>query len=1094
MSGYTESTSGIASNGFQNTYSGGFFDAFLVKFDANGNRLWATYYGGTNTDHGKNVATDALGNVYLSGYTESTSGIASNGFQNTYGGMFDAFLVKFDANGNRLWATYYGGTGDEEGLSIATDVSRNVYLGGYTSSLSVIASGGFQNTYGGSYDAFLVKFDANGNRLWATYYGGTDVEWEINGMSVTTDALENVYMAGQTSSNSNIASAGSFQNTYNGNRDAFLVKFNDAGNRLWGTYYGGISDDYGKSIATDIFGNVYLGGYTSSISVIASGGFQNTYGGNYDAFLVKFDAAGNRLCATYYGGTNPDDGTSIAIASGNIYLAGITNSPSGIASGGFQNTYGGTWSDAYLAKFCSCESTVNITSTSTNLVCNGQCTGTSTVTVTSACGISPYTYSWNTIPVQTTQIATGLCAGTYTVTVTNAIAFTATATVTISQPIALTTTVTSTGTTCGNNNGTATVTANGGTNYTYLWDPSGQTSQNATELEAGEYTIIVTDANGCIASNTVKVASSQSVTASAGLDNTICIGQTITLIASGGENYLWNNGATTSSIVVTPSVTSTYSVIAFIGVCSDAASVNVTVLPPPSAYISVTAICAGQIATLTAEGGGNYNWSTGETTESISVSPTTTTTYSVIVSIGSCWDTASSEVTVYPSPSVSVSGNTMLCTGDITTLTASGDGNYLWSNGATTSSIIVTPSATSTYSVIAFIDVCSDTASVNVTVSPPPSAYISLTAICAGQIATLTAEGGGNYNWSTGETTESISVSPTTTTTYSVIVSIGSCSDTASSEVTVSPSPSVSVSGNTMLCTGDITTLTASGGEYYLWNNGATTSSIIVTPSATSTYSVVASIGVCRDTASVNVTVSSTPIASATSTTICAGQIATLIASGGGNYNWSTGETTESISISPTTTTTYSVVVSIGSCLDTTTASIIVNSNPTANAWSNTTITAGNSTMLSASGGTSYIWSNGVNDSVITVSPPITTNYCVTVSNGNCTDTACVTVFVEPLDCSTTGKLYLPNAFSPNGDGENDVLKIYFGNLQCIKTFHLVIYNRLGEKIFETTNPMAEWNGYYKNMLENTAVFVYYLKATLITEEKITKKGNVSLI
>jgi len=88
----------------------------------------------------------------------------------------------------------------------------------------------------------------------------------------------------------------------------------------------------------------------------------------------------------------------------------------------------------------------------------------------------------------------------------------------------------------------------------------------------------------------------------------------------------------------------------------------------------------------------------------------------------------------------------------------------------------------------------------------------------------------------------------------------------------------------------------------------------------------------------------------------------------------------------------------------------------------------------------------------------------------------------------------LPNVFSPNNDGENDVLKMYFGNMQCIKTFEMRIYNRWGEKVFETTDPVAEWDGSYKGKMEETAVFDYYMKATLITGDEIVKKGNISLM
>ena len=174
---------------------------------------------------------------------------------------------------------------------------------------------------------------------------------------------------------------------------------------------------------------------------------------------------------------------------------------------------------------------------------------------------------------------------------------------------------------------------------------------------------------------------------------------------------------------------------------------------------------------------------------------------------------------------------------------------------------------------------------------------------------------------------------------------------------------------------------------------------------------------------------------------------------------------------------------------------VVVNPNPTATALSNVTITQGQSATLTATGGGTYNWSNGSIDSLITVSPNSTTIYCVTVTNANsCTDNDCVTVTVEPIDCGSAGTLYLPNAFSPNGDNENDVLKLYYGNTDCIKTYKLVIYNRWGQKVFSTDNPKEGWEGTYKGQAEGSAVFDYYMKATLITGEEIIKKGNISLI
>lgn len=352
IAGPTASTSGIASGGFQNTYGGGSYDAFLAKFDAAGNRLWATYYGGTSVDMGHAITNDQAGNVYLTGKTSSASGISFNGFQNTNGGgLYDAFLVKFDSSGNRLWATYYGGTLDDRGNAVAVDALGNVYLCGQTSSTSNISSGGFQNVYGGGVsDAFLVKFDSLGNRIWSTYYGGAsdDKAWDLS-----CDALGDIHILGTTSSISAIAFIG-FQNMFGGGTtDAFLVKFSSLGSRIWATYYGGSGEDQGASVSNDNSGNTYIVGYTDSQASIASGGFQTAFGGGlYDAFLVKLDLSGNRLWATYYGNTGEDYGLGVATDSdNNVYLAGDAVGNIGFSSGGFQNTFGGGASDAFLAKF-----------------------------------------------------------------------------------------------------------------------------------------------------------------------------------------------------------------------------------------------------------------------------------------------------------------------------------------------------------------------------------------------------------------------------------------------------------------------------------------------------------------------------------------------------------------------------------------------------------------------------------------------------------------------------------------------------------------------------------------------------------------------
>jgi len=355
ITGYTYSSSGIATSGAHQITLGGNSDAFVVKVNSSGIRLWGTYYGGSNFDYGKGITCDGSGNVLVTGYTYSTTGIATSGsHQTTFGGgLYDAFIVKFNSNGVRQWGTYYGGSTVDYGRGITCDGSGNVFITGETNSTSGIASSGsHQTAFGGSYDAFIVKFNSSGVRQWGTYYGGSSAD---AGYGVSCDGSGNVFISGPTSSVLGIASSGAFQSTNGGNYDAFIVKFNNSGVRQWGTYYGGSNSDYGRGITCDGSGNVFITGETNSTSGIASSGsHQTSLGGSYDAFVVKFNSSGIRQWGTYYGGGSADYGSGITRDGiGNVYITGHTFSTSGIATiGSYQVTLMNNFhSDAFLTKF-----------------------------------------------------------------------------------------------------------------------------------------------------------------------------------------------------------------------------------------------------------------------------------------------------------------------------------------------------------------------------------------------------------------------------------------------------------------------------------------------------------------------------------------------------------------------------------------------------------------------------------------------------------------------------------------------------------------------------------------------------------------------
>jgi hypothetical protein len=352
IGGYTDSESAIASTGSWDAILGGTWDAFLVKFSSGGSRIWGTYYGGTGNDYGYAVAIDGAGNVFLGGDTQSSNSIATTGAWDETVSSIDAFLVKFSSAGSRIWGTYFGGPDVDYGWKVGIDVVGNAFITGYTQSASDIASpGAWDITHGGVYaDAFLVKFSSSGSRLWATYLGGNQTDYALD---IVTDISNNIYLTGRTSSDNEVATTGSYDATYGGAADGFIAKYSSNGNLNWCTYYGGSDTDESSAIYIDGNGDVLVGGSTMSTSGISTiNSWDEIYSGGYDSYIAKFTNAGQRLYGTYVGGSSDDKCiTIISDVTSEVYIAGETKSSTDIASsGGFDTSFGGM-TDAFLVKF-----------------------------------------------------------------------------------------------------------------------------------------------------------------------------------------------------------------------------------------------------------------------------------------------------------------------------------------------------------------------------------------------------------------------------------------------------------------------------------------------------------------------------------------------------------------------------------------------------------------------------------------------------------------------------------------------------------------------------------------------------------------------
>lgn len=550
---------------------------------------------------------------------------------------------------------------------------------------------------------------------------------------------------------------------------------------------------------------------------------------------------------------------------------------------------------------------------------------------------------------------------------------------------------------------------------------TGESTDTIKNLCAGPYSVIITDKLGCsVTVNFTVQASNPSTPISVSPDVSICAGETTVLQAFGISTVKWTpgnvKGATYS---VTPTATTVYTVADTSGSCSTPSSVTVTVLPKPEidfgTVISPTACSSatGSIEITGTETGdlswsgaasGNLNGISFPQTISGLVSGSYTFTFTNAQGcVSDPISTAISDPGAPPKPTIAISGPTAICPGQSITLTSSALAGNEWSTGETTQSIVVL--AAGTYSVTNESLGCtsiSDPITISVNTPPVVNAGTDVT-ICTGQAVTLNGAGAISYTWDNG-VSDGVAFNPLSTATYTVTgTGSNGCSDTDDVLITVNPLPNVGSGADQEICIGDAVTLTGSGALSYSWDNGVS-DGVAFSPTSTQTYTVTGTdVNGCINTDQVVVSIKSTvPLNGGADRTVCAGTSITLAASGASAYVWDNG-VTDGVAFVPLSTTTYTVSVIAGGCLNTDEVLVTVNPIPTVDAGNDQEVCEGGPVTLAATGALLYNWDQGVADGVEFPAVSGSTYTVVGIDINGCSAQDQVSVTVNPLPLVDAG-------------------------------------------------------------------------------------------
>jgi hypothetical protein len=316
-------------------------DVFLAKYDNSGIHLWSQRFGGANIEDGLSLATDASGNVFLTGYFEGTANFGGSNLISA--GGEDVYLAKYNSSGVHQWSQRFGSTLDDIGKDVAVDASGNVVITGtFQNSVNF---GGFLLASAGSTDVFVAKYNSNGVHQWSQRFGGTSAD---AGASIATDAASNVIITGFFPTTINF---GGSTLTSAASTDIFLAKLNSGGTHQWSESFAGSGADSPLGVAVDASSNIAITGYISAVAsgTLNLGGSTLIAAGSDDIFLGKYDSSGAHLWSMSFGTAGDEEANAVATdPSGNVLMSGSLGAT--ISLGGAPLVgLGGT--DAFVAKY-----------------------------------------------------------------------------------------------------------------------------------------------------------------------------------------------------------------------------------------------------------------------------------------------------------------------------------------------------------------------------------------------------------------------------------------------------------------------------------------------------------------------------------------------------------------------------------------------------------------------------------------------------------------------------------------------------------------------------------------------------------------------